>query len=176
MSTAGSRAQRLTHRLERPVSDRRAALGLLAVLLLLAIALGAFGAAAAHRRPAADRLAVSRELQEGAGRLVAEVFTAGAGTWRADRERARSLVTPAFAASAATGFAAEPPTGVRAVTWTPLSTGVIDAHTEAGTALVVVRVTVTPDRGEPTTATKAVSAELVRADGRWLLNGLDELQ
>ncbi len=170
-----ARRQRLVTRLERPVTGRRAVLGFFAVLALLTVALAAFGVAVAQRGPAVERLAVSRELQDRAGPLVAEVFTAGAGTWQADRERARTLVTPAFAASAATGLAAAPPAGVRAVTWTPLSTGVVAAHDDAGTALVVVRVTVTPERGEPAAAVKSVSADLVRDGDRWLLSGLDEL-
>lgn len=167
---------RTVARLERPLGKRAAAQGFAVVLVALIAAMAFFGFAESRREPAEARVDTATSLQTEAGTIVADVFSANAASWKQDRDRARMLVTETFASSAATGFSAGAPAGVRAVKWEPLSTGVARAEADSGTALVVVRVTVEPDAGEPTVQTKSVNADFVRTDGRWLLDGLDELQ
>lgn len=131
---------------------------------------------ASWRSPVADRAHTAEELNAQAGTIVAQVFSAEASTWRADREQARKLVTDSFATSIATALTASPPEGVQSVRWEPTQVGVVDAQADSGTALVVARVVVTSLHGEQTSETKSVDADFVRVDGRWLLTGLDELQ
>lgn len=144
--------------------------------MLLVVVVVAFVLVSLWRVPVTERLDTTDELAEQAGQIVAEVFTAQAQTWRSDRARAREQVTPQLAASAASGLSDAPPAGVRSVRWEPLSVGVVDAHRDWGTALVVANVVVTTSDGRQRTETKSVSVDLVRSGDRWLLSGLDELQ
>ncbi|MFC0313296.1 hypothetical protein ACFQNE_16175 [Gordonia phosphorivorans] len=171
-----SRTAAVVDRLEAPMRRRDWWRHGLIVLLLFAIAATAFGVVDARRAPVAARAATTVELNEQAGRILAEVFSARAVSWEQDRAHARTLVTPTLAASVATAFAASPPTGTRSVRWEPLQVGVVDAQEDSGTAVVVVNVIVTPEQGEPTVRTKSVNAEYRRSGDRWLLNGVDELQ
>lgn len=172
----GSRGRRLTDLLERPMSRGGAVVRLVAVTVLVSAALACLVLAEAWRAPVAERADTAEQLQEQAGRVVAEVFSADAATWEADRAHARSLVTATLASSVDTGLTAEPPAGVRAVRWEPVAVGVVDAREQSGTALVVAHVVVTRHDSAAEAQTKSVSADFVRADGRWLLSGLDELQ
>lgn len=168
--------QKLIDRLETPLSPRDALVRGLVTVLLFAAAATAFGVAEERRVPVVERVDTTAQLQEQAGRIVADVFSARAASWEQDRAHARTLITPSLAASVATALSAQPPAGTRSVRWEPRQVGVVDAHEDSGTALVVVDVVVTSERGEPTVRTKSVNAEFRRSGDRWLLNGLDELQ
>lgn len=173
---ASSRSRRLARRLERPLSPRGAAARLIAAAVLVVVTLTCLALAEAWRAPVAARVDTAEELESRAGQVIAEVFSAEAATWEADREHARSLVTSSLASSVATGLTAPAPAGVRAVRWEPVSVGVSAANEESGTALVVANVVVTHQDREPDADTKTVAADFVREDGRWLLSTVDELQ
>ncbi|GAA3952504.1 hypothetical protein [Gordonia caeni] len=175
-SSAPTRRRRLARRLERPMSPRGATARLIGTAALVAVALTCLALAQAWRAPITARVATAAQLEADAGRMIAEVFSAEAATWQADREHARSLVTGSLASSAATGLSAPAPAGVRAVRWEPVSVGVTAAQEDSGTALVVANVVVTHEDREPDADTKTVTADFVREDGRWLLSTLDELQ
>ena len=86
-----------------------------AAALIVAAAL--LVAALLWRAPVAERSSTSQELSAQAGQVVAQVFTADDGDWKQARDRARALMTPAFASTAASGLSAEPPAGVTSVKW-----------------------------------------------------------
>ncbi|MEZ5210209.1 hypothetical protein [Gordonia sp. (in: high G+C Gram-positive bacteria)] len=173
---AGSRLPAVVRGLQAPLTARSWAAIAAAVAVLMAAAVCCAFALDA-RAPVAARAGTADQLQRQAGPIVAAVFSARAETWQADRARARTLVTGAFATSVTTGLSAGPPAGVKSVRWEPLQVGVVEARARAGTALVVARVVVTAGPGaESSSAVKSVSADFVRSGDRWLLSGLDELQ
>ncbi|MFT3661256.1 MAG: hypothetical protein QM809_07605 [Gordonia sp. (in: high G+C Gram-positive bacteria)] len=166
----------ITRRLEAPLPPGRAARWWVGSTLAVLLSLSLFVASVWWRAPVAERVDGVAELQRQAGRVVAAVFSAGADTWRRDRERARVLVTETFEASAGAALAADPPPGVRSVDWAPRQVGVVDVQHDTGTAVLVVQVTVTPTAGEPTARDTTVSADFARHRGVWLLDALDELR
>ncbi|MFT3716952.1 MAG: hypothetical protein QM774_13710 [Gordonia sp. (in: high G+C Gram-positive bacteria)] len=147
-----------------------------AAVAAVVIAAVVAGTALAWRSPVAERAATSDALAGQAGTIVADVFSADASTWTADRERARALMAEPFASSVAAGLTGQPPAGVASVRWEPLTSGVVSVDEHAGTAVVVARVVVTPTAGQPETRVKSVNADFVHTDGRWLLSGVDELR
>ncbi|WP_448221831.1 hypothetical protein [Gordonia iterans] len=166
----------LGKRLEAPMSRRAGAAWWVCSTALVAAALAFVVSVSLWWTPVAARVHSVDELQEQAGSVVSQVFSARAESWRDDRARARELVTGSFAATLDAGLSADAPPGVRSVRWEPVQVGVVDAQRDVGTALIVVHVVVTPTRGEPTAQTKSVNADFERHHGRWLLSGLDELQ
>jgi len=171
-----SRREKLIRRLEAPLSARGAAGRLLLAGLLTVLGIVAVVLVSLWHAPAADRTATGDELRRQAGPLIAEIFSADADTWDADRDRARELVGGPLRTSLSAGLSAGVPEGVRAVQWQPLAVGVVDQDRDRGTALVVVRVVVIPTQGLPTESVKSVNADFQRSGDRWLLVGMDELQ
>lgn len=167
---------RMVDRLEAPMSSRAAVAWWASAMAMVVLGVVALVLTSLWRAPVADRLGAAEELQRDAGTIVAQVFSASSDTWKADRERARGLVTGGLAASVSDGLSADPPPGVRSVRWEPVQIGVVEAERDSGTALIVVNVVVTPSQGEVRAQTKSVNAFFLQIDGQWKLDGLDELQ
>ncbi|MFM9377504.1 hypothetical protein [Gordonia sp. VNK21] len=167
---------RVLGRLEAPMTPAGAAVRLAAAGLLVAAGLAALILVQLWRAPVAERIDTGDELRAQAGIVISEVFSADAGSWQADRARARTLVGGPLQTSMAEALGAPVPAGVSAVRWQPLAVGVVDEQADSGTAVIVVRVLVIPESGQSTESIKSVNADFARSDGRWVLTGMDELQ
>lgn len=149
---------------------------LVASVVALTVVIALAGAVAVQARTAiADAAAADRraELRDSAGTIVAEVFTVRDASWRADRDRARSRVTPEFAAAYASELSRPPQPGTRATQWTPRTVALGDVRGHTGVALIVVSVVTTPDTAPPRTEDRTVSARFRSENGDWLLDGVD---
>lgn len=153
-------------------SDRRRGIALVAVLVVAAI-LGALvvwqGTRLAAARADAD---AGRQLRSQAGSIVAQVLSWNGMTLRADRQRARTLVTDSYAERS--GLDAEFPTAITdsALTFSPGTVGVVQADATSGTVLIDGTLT-RMAMGNRTPQAQTLTADFVARDGRWLLDRID---
>ncbi len=161
-------------RLEAPVG-RRTWIAAAAAVVVLVVAFGWCVLAVASRSTETAAADARTSLAEQAPSVVASVFTVHGATWKQDRAQAREALAEPLATALRSALAVGPPAGVDSVVWAPSSTSVIDVDGDVGSALITVRVTVTPASGTRTVADRSVQADFTRVDGSWRLSGLDEL-
>ncbi|QRY61614.1 hypothetical protein JVX90_14485 [Gordonia sp. PDNC005] len=164
----------LVARLEAPVT-RRTSMALIASVVVL---VGVFVwciAALGSRSAEVSATEARDELAEQAPVAVAAVFTVHRATWQHDREAARAVLAEPLAATLRPALADGPPRGVERVEWAPETIAVVDVDGDIGSAMLTVRVTVTPTSGAATSTKKSVHADFVRGGDHWRLSGLDDL-
>jgi hypothetical protein len=161
-------------RLEAPIT-RRTWIAVLASVVVL-VAVFVWCVVALGSRSAEVSAAESRDdLAAQAPAAVAAVFTVHRATWRNDRESASAVLAEPLATTLRPALADGPPRGVERVEWAPETAAVVDVDGDTGSALLTVRVTVTPAAGAATSTKKSVHADFVRVEGQWRLSGLDDL-
>jgi hypothetical protein len=164
----------LVERLEAPIT-RRTWISILASVVVL-VAVFAWCIVALGSRSAEVSTGESRvDLAAQAPTAVAAVFTVDSATWRDDREAASAALAEPLATTLRPALADGPPRGVERVEWVPETTAVVDVDEDTGSALLTVRVTVTPTSGAATSTLKSVHADFVRVDDQWRLSGMDDI-
>ncbi|MGO3327723.1 hypothetical protein [Gordonia sp. (in: high G+C Gram-positive bacteria)] len=164
----------MTTRLEQPITRTTILAATAAVVLLVAgfaVCVVGLDHRSNVRAAESDRGAVSSQ----AGEALAHVFSVSEGTWRQDRQEARTYLAEPMSTSLAPALAVGPPDGVVSVSWEVLDTAAVDVDGDSATALVVARVRVTPRGSAVQTTDRTVQASLAKVDDRWLLSGVDEL-
>lgn len=145
------------------------------LIVVAACVLALLAAWQIHQRD--DRLATNRaEVEQQAGPLVAQVFSAKVEESDQDRKRARSLVTDEFAQQYAQILdpdADSAPTS--SLTWTPVHTGVSAVTADHADAVVSATVTQVGANAEPSTHTRVLDVRLERSGDEWKLARADEV-
>ncbi|MGK2316855.1 hypothetical protein [Gordonia rhizosphera] len=158
----------------RIVGMRTAAIvGVVAGVVVAVLIAALVGVLRASASDAADERART-ELRREAGRIVAQIFSVDAATWRADRARARGLMAGEFAARYAAELGRPPADGARRITWTSDAVAVADATAESGDVVIAGTVVTTPaDAATPVTEKLSVTVRFDRDGDRWVVTGVD---
>lgn len=152
-------------------ADRRRAV-LLAVAIVAMVALVATVAWQAIRLAGDDAVDDARHrLRDTAGAIVGQVLSHDGMTAAADRGRARRLVTADFARRAGLDRPATPVTDLT-VRWSPSTVAVVDADATSGTVLIDGTL-VRTEQGRSTSIAQTITADLVEAGGRWLVDQIE---
>ncbi|NMO02190.1 hypothetical protein HH308_13310 [Gordonia sp. TBRC 11910] len=153
-------------------SDRRRLIVALALLSVVVVLAGLVGWQAIRADAARADADAGPQLRSQAGSIVAQVLSWNGHTMTADRNRARSLVTDAYARRSGLDDPVPAEVTDQSLTFTPRTVGVGYANATSGTVLIDGTLTRTA-LGKRTPTPQTVTAAFVSSDGRWLVDRID---